>query len=108
MSLSANRAWVQPPFARGVRFAILWQFLLVLTLPAPAADDWVAAMQQVHRRFTGQKGTFAQFGDSITVTMAFWSPLAGEPKNMTREKGRRNGIVRFRTHGKRAEMICPD
>ena len=42
-------------------------------------------MRNVHARFTGTKGTFAQFGDSITVTMAFWTPLQGEPKNMSAE-----------------------
>jgi len=30
----------------------------------------------------GQKGTFAQFGDSITVTRAFWGPLRYSRKNL--------------------------
>lgn len=38
-------------------------------------------MRQVHARFTGQKGTFAHFGDSITVSLAFWTPLLYERKN---------------------------
>jgi len=38
-------------------------------------------MREVHARFKGKKGTFAQFGDSITVTMAFWAPLDGARKN---------------------------
>ena len=42
-------------------------------------------MRNVHARFTGTNGTFAQFGDSISVTMAFWTPLQGEPKNMSVE-----------------------
>jgi hypothetical protein len=42
---------------------------------------WVEPMREVHARFTGQKGTFAHFGDSITVTMAFWSPLRYVRKN---------------------------
>lgn len=49
---------------------------------APAAQattaDWVAPMKQVHARFAGTRGTFAQFGDSISVTMAFWAPLKWE------------------------------
>src|ERR1051326_528424 len=49
---------------------------------AADADDWIDAMKQVHARFKGETGTFAQFGDSITVTMAYWAPLADEPKNM--------------------------
>jgi lysophospholipase L1-like esterase len=36
-------------------------------------------MRKVHARFTGTPGTFAQFGDSITVTMAFWAPLETQP-----------------------------
>lgn len=42
--------------------------------PAPAvraADDWVAPMKAVHARFKGKPGTFGQYGDSITYTMAF-------------------------------------
>ncbi|MCX5672253.1 MAG: SGNH/GDSL hydrolase family protein [Planctomycetota bacterium] len=55
--------------------------------PAPAAKAagekyWVEPMKKVHAKFTGDKGTFAQFGDSITVTMAFWSPLVWTRKNM--------------------------
>jgi hypothetical protein len=43
-------------------------------------------MRAVHAKFTGTGGTFAHFGDSITVTMAFWAPLqAGAPRNMNRE-----------------------
>jgi hypothetical protein len=39
-------------------------------------------MKKVRARFTGTPGTFATFGDSITVTMAFWAPLRGQPKDM--------------------------
>src|SRR5579872_6145093 len=42
---------------------------------------WADAMKRVHARFSGRKGTFAQFGDSITVTQAFWSPLFYTRKN---------------------------
>ncbi len=49
----------------------------------PGADhSWVEPMRKVHARFTGAKGTLACFGDSITVTMAFWSPLAHAPKDL--------------------------
>ena len=48
-----------------------------------ARPAWVEPMRKVHARFTGQKGTLAQFGDSITVTLAFWTPmLYAAPKNM--------------------------
>jgi len=58
-------------------------------LSAPAGDDWVAPMRRVHARFKGTPGTLAQYGDSITVTMAFlagysWSGKI-EAKNMTPE-----------------------
>jgi lysophospholipase L1-like esterase len=49
---------------------------------AAEQPKWVAPMKKVHARFKGTKGTFAQFGDSITVTMAFWAPLAYQPKNL--------------------------
>ena len=51
---------------------------------AKAAEDtyWVEPLKKVHARFTGQAGTFAHFGDSITVTMAFWTPLLWDRKNM--------------------------
>ena len=36
---------------------------------------WVPAMKKVHAEFKGKPGTVVQFGDSITYSMAFWSPL---------------------------------
>jgi len=50
-------------------------FLAAVVMSAAAlggqgADDWVKPMKAVHARFTGQRGTVAQFGDSITITMA--------------------------------------
>ncbi|MFO7900249.1 MAG: DNRLRE domain-containing protein, partial [Planctomycetota bacterium] len=55
-----------------------------LVLPG---DDWIEPMRKVHARWDGTPGTFAQYGDSITVTMAFWTPLLygeyeGGPKKM--------------------------
>ena len=47
-----------------------------------AGKAWVEPMKKVHANFKGDKGTFAHFGDSITVTMAFWSPLVWNRKNM--------------------------
>jgi nitrous oxidase accessory protein NosD len=47
--------------------------------------DWHSNLRKVHARFTGQKGTFAQFGDSITDTMAFWTPLQYVRKNASPE-----------------------
>lgn len=45
------------------------------------ALEWVAPMRKVHARFTGAPGTLAQFGDSITFSAAFWSPLSIQPKH---------------------------
>jgi lysophospholipase L1-like esterase len=42
-----------------------------------AADsNWVPAMQKVHAGFQGSAGYVAQFGDSITFSMAFWKPFS--------------------------------
>ena len=41
----------------------------------PNADVWVPAMKKVHAKFDGEQGTYALFGDSITVSKAFWFGL---------------------------------
>jgi alpha-galactosidase len=46
------------------------------------SKKWIEPMRKVHARFRGTPGTFAHFGDSITVSMAFWAPLAHEPKGL--------------------------
>jgi len=48
---------------------------LAQDLPAQQSAEVIAAMQKVHAGFAGQKGYVAQLGDSITYSMAFWSPL---------------------------------
>jgi hypothetical protein len=53
--------------------------------PDARPEAWIGAMREVHSRFTGQPGSFAQFGDSITVSMAFWAPLAYEPAGLSPE-----------------------
>jgi lysophospholipase L1-like esterase len=52
--------------------------ILFFTRLATAADElpaWVAPMRKVHAQFDGDKNYVAQFGDSITTSLAFWSPL---------------------------------
>lgn len=51
--------------------------LTVLASPALSAEPprWVAAMRTAHRGFSGQAGYVAQFGDSITYSMAFWTAI---------------------------------
>lgn len=65
-------------------FNVLGAFLLSFAgLSAWGAEpEWVEPMRAVHGKFTGKAGTFAQFGDSITVTMAYWAPLQYERKNL--------------------------
>jgi lysophospholipase L1-like esterase len=54
--------------------------------PKPAPDGaWVEPMKKVHADFRGQKGTFATFGDSITVSLAFWAPLRNKRDHMSPE-----------------------
>ena len=45
--------------------------------------EWIEPMRKVHARFHGAPGMFAQFGDSITFSAAFWSPLSVQPKHMS-------------------------
>lgn len=59
-----------------------------------AAPYWVEPMRKVHARFTGERGTFAQFGDSITVSLAFWAPLEWTPKGMSAEMSRAHQRVK--------------
>jgi lysophospholipase L1-like esterase len=73
--------------------------LAVPALPTSAGEaktvpDWVGPMKKVHARFSGTPGTLAQFGDSITVTMAYWAPLAHGPKNMPPEMARAYEVVK--------------
>lgn len=75
--------------------------ILLLSITSAFAGDktkddrtWVEPMKKVHARFTGTKGTLACFGDSITVTMAFWSPLAGQPKNMPPAMAKAHDLVK--------------
>ena len=56
---------------------------LAASAAAGAGDDaWDGPMKAVHAKFTGQPGTVAQFGDSITITMAFFVPLQMDIRNL--------------------------
>lgn len=44
--------------------------------PGIQTPDVLNAMRKVHASFKGQQGYVAQFGDSITFSMAFWSPMS--------------------------------
>lgn len=56
-------------------------FGAALVIAAPAEPIWAQEAARIHARFTGERGTVAQFGDSITVTKAFWTPLQYERRN---------------------------
>jgi len=80
---------------------VLLTFLLVL--PAQGGEIknegagsryWTDAMAKVHKRFSGEKRTFAHFGDSITVTLAFWTPLLYSRKNAPEEMEQAYQVVR--------------
>lgn len=49
------------------------------------SPDWVEPMREVHARFSGERGTFAQFGDSITDSRAFWYSLRWTRANASPE-----------------------
>jgi len=61
---------------------------------AAERSGWVETMAAVHARFTGEKGTFAHFGDSITHTMAFWAPLSHSVRNAPEEMTRAHRLVK--------------
>jgi len=65
----------------------------------PEGDYWVAPMKAAHARWTGTPGTFGQYGDSITITMAFWTPLLyGERKGATPEMAKALATARKVIH----------
>jgi len=61
---------------------------------AESDDAWVPAMKAVHRKFKGERGTYAQFGDSITVSRAFWFGLKYAPKNASPEMTKALRVVK--------------
>jgi hypothetical protein len=92
---------------RLLRCCLVWAaaaFSLLITAASagPAAeaqaaesdDAWVASMKAVHEKFDGRRGTFAQFGDSITVSRAFWFGLRYAPKNTSAEMARALDLVK--------------
>lgn len=82
--------------SRLVASVLLAAFITADNCPAAEVqkDYWTEPMRRVHARFTGTNGTLAQFGDSITVTMAYWAPLAGNPKNMSAHAARAHSTVK--------------
>lgn len=52
---------------------------------AEPPPEWVTPMREVHARFRGVSGTCAHFGDSLTETLAYWSPLPHSRKGASPE-----------------------
>jgi hypothetical protein len=81
-----------------MRTVLLVSLSVVAFVPAArAADDppvWVKPMAAVHARFTGKPGTLALFGDSITVSKAYWAPIAFAPKNLPPEVAKSLDMVK--------------
>jgi lysophospholipase L1-like esterase len=61
---------------------------------AETAAPWVRHMRDVHARFSGTNGTLGHFGDSITVTTAYWAPLRDTPKNTSPGTARAHALVK--------------
>ncbi len=59
------------------RFAVCLATIFAFAAASPAAEKpyWVEPMEAVHAGFRGSPGYVAQFGDSITYSMAFWTPI---------------------------------
>lgn len=75
-----------------IRSVVIMLLVMLFALPAQGQEPneskskeryWVKPMAEVRKKFTGQRGSFAHFGDSITVTLAFWTPLSYSRKNVS-------------------------
>jgi lysophospholipase L1-like esterase len=61
-----------------IRSTISLLLTILLVHPCQAQTEqpsWVAPMRKVHADFKGKPGYVAQLGDSITHSMAFWTPI---------------------------------
>src|SRR5262245_53566290 len=79
------------------RLLLLVAALIALSSTAfrsEGASSWAAPMRDVRARFTGTPGTLALFGDSITLSLAFWAPLRGEPKGMSYPMAAAHALVK--------------
>ena len=86
-----------------IRFATIafavWVSTLSLALGIQLEElspQVVDRMREVHAHFKGEKGTLALFGDSISVSLAFWAPLAYECRNVP--PGMQEALTTIRTY----------
>src|SRR4051794_25148498 len=68
---------------RTLIIAIVVTACLVSTSRADSGPPWVESAKKIHERFSGRRGTFAQFGDSLTYSVGNWYPLSYRHTNMT-------------------------
>lgn len=66
-------------------------------------ESVITAMQEVHGAFSGQQGYVAQFGDSITHSMAFWSPIGWD--NPDRFLTEDDGLAKKPTNGRWRDYV---
>jgi len=71
----------------GIALLVL-AFGRVNAVEPPPAPTWCEPMKKVNAEFTGNPGYIAQFGDSITYSMAFWVPIGWmEPNEFLGDDG---------------------
>ena len=74
---------------------VLAMLCVLLSGDAHAQDEaWPEAMRRVHVQHTGEPGTLAFFGDSITVSLAFWAPLEHQPMELSPEMAEALAVVK--------------
>src|SRR5262249_2119453 len=90
------------PIERNIMNRLLCPVLgagLLMTATSTRADDkpdWGEPMKEVRGKVSGTPATLALFGDSITVSLAFWAPLRGEPKGMSKEMAAAHELIKGR------------
>ena len=70
---------------------------------AVQSESVITASQEVHGAFSGQQGYVAQFGDSITHSMAFWSPIGWD--NPDRFLTEDDGLAKKPTTGRWRDYV---
>ena len=80
--------------------------------PGLQRPEVLVAMRKTHAGFQGQRGYVAQLGDSITYSMAFWTPISwDEPQRfLTHDDGlpKRPSELRWRDYVKGARDKGPE
>lgn len=68
------------------RVALAAAAVALAAMPCRSDDyGWVEPMREIHGKHDGEAGVLAQFGDSITHSMAFWAPLQWRADNLSPE-----------------------